>query len=55
MLDDSMYYHILGVSVQSFTQSGGRADFLRPFIWSRVQTCRDQTEKATQEHVYHSL
>jgi hypothetical protein len=22
--------------VQNFTQPGGRADFLRPFIWSRV-------------------
>jgi hypothetical protein len=27
---------MLGVSVQNFTQPGGRADFLRPFIWSCV-------------------
>jgi hypothetical protein len=26
----------LGVSVQHFVQLGGHADFLRPFIWSRV-------------------
>jgi hypothetical protein len=27
---------ILGVGVQNFKQLGGRADFLRHFIWSRV-------------------
>jgi hypothetical protein len=28
--------YILEVSVQNFTQLGGSADFLRPFIWSRI-------------------
>jgi hypothetical protein len=26
----------MGVNVQNFVQLGGRADFLRPFIWSLV-------------------
>jgi hypothetical protein len=26
----------LGVSVQNFTRLGGRSDFLRPVVWSRV-------------------
>jgi hypothetical protein len=27
---------VLAVSVQNFAQPGGRAEYLRPFIWSRV-------------------
>jgi hypothetical protein len=40
----------LGVSVQNFTQLGGCADFLRPFIWSHVcglAQFRNESDKGT--------
>jgi hypothetical protein len=36
MQQQMIYYHILVLSVQNFTQLGGGADFLCPFIWSCV-------------------
>jgi hypothetical protein len=44
---------ILGASGQNFRNLGGRADFLRLFIWSRVSLLmrfRDGSDKGTTSH-----
>jgi hypothetical protein len=50
------YWYILGISVQNFTQLGKRADFLRPFIWSRVyglMPFHDGSDKGTASKFVH--
>jgi hypothetical protein len=47
------YYHILGVSTQNFTKLGGRADFLRPFVFNCVSGFmwfRDRLDKGSALH-----
>jgi hypothetical protein len=44
---------MLRVSVQNFTQLGGRADFLRPFISSRVAALIRYREGSDSECATH--
>jgi hypothetical protein len=50
-----LYWRILGVSQQNFTQLGGRADFLRPFIWSSasglMRFCHGSDKGAAQSFI----